>query len=270
MDYQVLMDMQAMQKAAAVAVGVWGADNPPITDTLMRVTAMRGGVVLGALTDAGEMVGMSWAFPLRDRDTGDFLLWSHVTGVLPTHQGQGIGFSLKQAQRSWALENGYTRIRWTFDPMRARNAELNLHELGAYADSYVESVYGDRVDAQNLGLPTDRYEATWDLNDVRVQALAAGQTIAPFAQDFPYEHFLLRVHGDEDELCADPVNWNLPYYCIEVPADLAVLQERSLAYLKAWQGQVRILSQDAFAQGYRAVDFIRQDMRCWYLFTRAE
>ncbi|NBP52503.1 MAG: GNAT family N-acetyltransferase, partial [Actinobacteria bacterium] len=70
---------------------------------------------------------------------------------------------LKVAQREWALARGITEIRWTFDPLIARNAFFNLTRLGAVGAVYHADLYGTMTDPVNAGDATDRVEARWDL-----------------------------------------------------------------------------------------------------------
>jgi predicted GNAT superfamily acetyltransferase len=80
-----------------------------VPSNLMRAVSHddSGGVVIGAF-DGKAMIGMSFSLPVRRH--GQWVLWSHMTGVVPDYQNRGIGFGLKQAQRSWALEYGYEMI----------------------------------------------------------------------------------------------------------------------------------------------------------------
>ena len=48
----------------------------------------------------------------------------------------GVGYALKLAQRAQALDQGIAEVRWTFDPLIARNGYFNLHKLGAVADRF--------------------------------------------------------------------------------------------------------------------------------------
>ncbi len=97
-----------------------------------------------------------------------------MAGVRPDYQQYGIGRGLKLHQRAWALEHGYDEIRWTFDPLLRGNANFNLHKLGATFGSYLINFYGTMTDGINAnGLPSDRVEAVWRLNEARVVALAS-------------------------------------------------------------------------------------------------
>src|SRR6185503_16234741 len=70
-------------------------------------------------------------------------------------------------------------IKWTWDPMMARNAHFNLNRLGAIVETYADNYYGmDYNLDQAIGLPSDRLSATWLLDSARVRALASGSTAA--------------------------------------------------------------------------------------------
>ena len=73
------------------------------------------------------------------------------------------GEALKLAQRAQALDQGIDVVRWTFDPMVARNAWLNLGKLGVVVDRFARSFYGDMSDAINQGERSDRVTVAWHL-----------------------------------------------------------------------------------------------------------
>ncbi len=90
-------------------------------------------------------------------------LHSHMLAVSPRYQNQGLGLALKLAQRDDARARGIDRMRWTFDPLVAKNAYFNLHRLGATASRYLPDFYGQLDSALQGGLPSDRLLAEWDL-----------------------------------------------------------------------------------------------------------
>ena len=103
---------------------------------------------------------MSFAF--LGRIEGRLCLYSQLTGVVPGYQSQGLGYRIKIHQRDFARAEGIGLIAWAFDPLQAGNAHFNLARLGASAGRYVENMYGERTDALNAGVPTDRLIAEWD------------------------------------------------------------------------------------------------------------
>jgi predicted GNAT superfamily acetyltransferase len=76
---------------------------------------------------------------------------------------------------------GIRRITWTFDPMQAGNAHLNLALLGATVREYVSNFYGVTTSALHHGLPTDRLLASWALQSLRVAALSRGEPVTPLS-----------------------------------------------------------------------------------------
>src|SRR5713101_6946829 len=113
----------------------------------------------------GTIVGFVLCF-LVERE-GRRRLCSDQLGVLPAYRGTGLGVQLKLAQAEEARRRGLELITWTFDPLEARNAYINLHRLGAIARRYHRDHYGVMDDELNRGLATDRFEAEWWLMKTR-------------------------------------------------------------------------------------------------------
>ena len=102
-----------------------------------------------------------------------------MMAVAKDYQNKGVGLRLKWAQRERAMKEGRKLIKWTWDPMMARNAHFNLNRLGATVDTYADNFYGtdyntDASLTEKVGLPSDRLMATWNLDSERVNALASG------------------------------------------------------------------------------------------------
>jgi predicted GNAT superfamily acetyltransferase len=142
------------------------------------VTRSAGGFILGAY-DGSRLAGFVLSVPAFLR--GERAFYSHMTGVRPEYQSHGIGSRLKWAQRSRALAEGIRTIKWTFEPVKARNAYFNLEKLGAAVLEYQPDFYGtDYATAASngkpFGLASDRVFAEWDLEDKKVRYLAEGNT----------------------------------------------------------------------------------------------
>lgn len=142
------------------------------------VTINAGGFVLGAFA-GGEMIGFVLSVPAFLR--GEKAFYSHMTAVRADYQSHGVGARLKWAQRVRSLELGIRFIKWTFEPVKARNAFFNLEKLGAIVSEYQENFYGiDYATAaetrgRKIGLASDRLFAEWHLESEKVTALAAGE-----------------------------------------------------------------------------------------------
>nr|MBA3768822.1 GNAT family N-acetyltransferase [Acidobacteriota bacterium] len=105
------------------------------------VSRLAGGWILGAFTMADdELVGFVHHLVAVRADK--IIGYSHMMAVSARYQNRGLGARLKWAQRERALEEGRNFIRWTFEPMQARNAHFNLNRLGVCIRSYAINFYG--------------------------------------------------------------------------------------------------------------------------------
>ncbi len=140
------------------------------------VTRNAGGFTLGAY-DGERLAGYVLSVPAYANDERAF--YSHMTGVREEYQSHGIGAKLKWAQRARALAEGVKFIKWTFEPVKARNAYFNLKKLGANVSEYRRNFYGTDYavspeSGKQVGLQSDRLFAEWHLDSEKVEALASG------------------------------------------------------------------------------------------------
>lgn len=143
-----------------VMSATWG-DEQLVPRELVVALADSGNVPYGAF-DGEDLVGfvLGWAgVSAVDGLHGH----SHMLAALPGRRHRGVGFALKLAQRAQCLEQGIGLVRWTFDPLVARNAWFNLVKLGAMADRFLPDFYGEMTDALNRGDRSDRLLVRWVL-----------------------------------------------------------------------------------------------------------
>lgn len=179
MQVRELHSLGDLRAAAQLFDSLWREPDgsSPLNAHLLRALQLSGNPVTGAF-EGEEMVGASvaWATPPPVE------LHSHATGVVPGIRRRGAGLALKIHQREWALAHGITTIRWTFDPLVARNTNFNLSRLAARATAYEENVYGEMHDGLNAGHESDRVIATWELDRPEVVAAATGGVRAVVAE----------------------------------------------------------------------------------------
>src|SRR5439155_23405412 len=94
--------------------------------------------------------------------------YSQMLAVEAEYRNHGIGVSLKLAQRDHAREREVHLIEWTFDPLEAKNAYLNIFKLGVIARRYYVNLYGATVSEMQRGLESDRLIAEWWIDTPRV------------------------------------------------------------------------------------------------------
>src|SRR5262245_26023103 len=125
-----ITDLSGCRAVVAVQEQVWGADSEIVPASVLVASIKRGGILLGAY-DGGVLAGFVWSLPgWRDERDDRRLHWSHMLGVVPGARGQRTGEQLKWAQRERALAQRVDLIEWTFDPLQAQNAHLNIARLG--------------------------------------------------------------------------------------------------------------------------------------------
>jgi predicted GNAT superfamily acetyltransferase len=244
-DIDVCVDLQR---------AVWGLSDLEVTSAIQLIaTTFAGGLLHLAETPQGEPVGFAYAFPaLR----GGPHLHSDMLAVLPDHQKKGLGARLKWAQRADAQARGIRFLTWTFDPLQARNAHLNLGRLGATASEFLENMYGVTSSSLHHSLPTHRLLVHWDLDAPRVRALASGGAppIAP-APPLPRINEVKWQAGWT--VSSDPVlDLEDPELLLEIPPEWNVLARSGPRVAEAWQARVRSAFVTYFARGYAAEDFL--------------
>jgi len=262
----------------------WGMSELEIVPAPLLLTAAKNeGLLLGAF-DGGRMIGFTFGFlgadpakrrglPVRNR----IKLCSHMTAVLPEYQNRGIGYSLKLAQREHTLDKSVNLITWTYDPLEARNAMLNIAKLGAVCHTYLRNVYGTMNDSLNAGLPTDRFEVEWWIASQRVKVRLSRQrsrlkldlAISGGAQ-------VLSPAAFASDGTPWPSAWQQPtslMALVEIPANFQALKRKDIALAQAWRQHTRELFEACFAAGYIVTDFLYETAgwpRSFYLLTRQE
>jgi predicted GNAT superfamily acetyltransferase len=242
-------DISDHEQCVAIQAAVWGG--PFVVPVNMTVTLQRhGGIALGAFEpspDGDRMVGFVIGFLSPTHHPGahrGLSHHSHIAAVLPDRQGRGVGEALKRAQAEAARAQGLNLITWTYDPLEAKNARLNIGKLGCICRTYIRNAYGDMRDALNAGLPSDRFEVEWWLD----RAVVDG------------EHRMANGHV---VFKADQ-----PALRIAIPRDFQALKRTDGQAALRWRMEIRARFEEAFAQGYAVVDFALEAERGVYMLVR--
>jgi predicted GNAT superfamily acetyltransferase len=169
-----LVTMDGLRGCEYLQQQVWGyADREVVPAAQMRAALHAGALIAGAFLER-EHVGFLYGFPALPHEDGlaGVGMHSHMLAVLPEARGMGVGRALKWFQRRWCRGHGMRWISWTFDPLQARNAHLNLERLGAVVHEYQVDFYGVLGGQLSGTLPTDRFVALWWLDHERVERRA--------------------------------------------------------------------------------------------------
>jgi predicted GNAT superfamily acetyltransferase len=241
-DIRLVRSHEEFAACEAMSRDIWGvAERNIVPRELLLTMQLNGGLVHGAFLPEGKLIGFCFGFAgMRD---GQLRLCSHQLGVLPSFRSAGVGVGLKLAQRRDALRLGYPLITWTFDPLEARNAYINLHRLGCIARVYDRDHYGPMEDELNRGLPSDRFEAEWWIRRSKpeLQRRDAAKILAVGDDGEPL--------GGELGGCRSAL--------IQIPVDFQTVKQESLEQGLRWRIASRAAFEQSLAAGLVAVDFLR-------------
>ncbi len=238
---------------------IWGDEfDGAIPATMMQVATYVGGIALGAFDAHGQLVG--FVFGLTGVLDGKITHWSHVLGVRATLRNAGIGRMLKEHQRAELARRGIAEMYWTYDPLIAKNAHLNLDVLGARVVRYVPDMYGDTGSPLHHGLATDRL--------VVVCSTAAARRAPHPAVDAALPILTARRRRG-DELVTPPET--PPHILLEIPFDFAQLLARAPEEAAAWHAATREHFTWALGHGYDVAGMHLDPVtaRSFYLLDRA-
>jgi len=200
----------------------WAMDaGTEITPNLLQAMVHSGAYLSGAFID-GNCVGAAFAFPAT---TGGLHLHSHMTAVLDKFRDKGIGYALKVDQYKWAKANNFKEITWTFDPLVARNAKLNLLKLGVDISAYHPNFYGDMPDELNAGDESDRVMASLKI-----------------VGDLPTPRTAISTPDNSSVLIA-------------IPSDIVAIRNKDLAENLKWRRSVREEFVGVLARGGKVIGF---------------
>jgi predicted GNAT superfamily acetyltransferase len=227
-DLRPLPTVEDADRINDVIQATWGGQR--IDREVVRALAESGNVPWGGF-DGDRLVGfvLGWA----GVDPEGLHVHSHMLAATPDRRHRGIGYALKLAQRAQALDQGIAVMRWTFDPLVARNAWLNVGKLGAIVDRFERDYYGEMTDDLNAGERSDRFMVRWELD---------------------------RPPGPR-EVPASPTR-------IAIPTDLYELREHDPERARRWRDEVAVAAGAAIARGEVGVAFDREG--AVYLFARRE
>ena len=215
-----LIGHQQQKAARDIFDKTWAMElGTEITPNLLQAMVHSGSYLTGAFIGE-KCVGAAFAFPATN---GGLHLHSHMTAVLDDYRDQGIGYALKIDQWQWAKKNNYKQITWTFDPLVARNARLNLIKLGVDISAYYPNFYGDMPDVLNAGDESDRVMASW------------------------------KVYGEQPLEKSIIINPNSSDILIKIPDDIIDIRKRNFAESLKWRLRVREQFIEVLAKGGRVI-----------------
>lgn len=247
---RTITDVKEFKRCEDLQRECWGFDDLDIVPAAMFVIGARyGGIVLGGFDrETDRMVGFVYSLPARL--DGRWVQYSHMLAVVPELRRHGLGVRLKLAQGRASVRLGFRELAWTFDPLQARNANLNLHRLGAVSKDYLRNLYGETSSPLHKGLATDRLLARWSPGKPAGGKRSVGR---------------LPVASDVSEI--EP-GWRA--FRVPIPASIEQVKHADPAAAAYLQQKIRAIFEHSFRAGYAAVDFhlVPHDGHGFYVMER--
>lgn len=259
----------------------WGDDGEALVPMhMLHSLSNHGGHVLGAF-DGDTMIGFVMGFLGTDIDydsidarpaMANLLIMSKRMVVLPEYRGQNIGYRLKMAQRDVALKQAVHLITWTFDPLLAPNAHLNIRKLGGVVQQYKVNYFGD-TDLPSL--QADRLVVEWWVTHRRVKERAKGEGSQLTLEQYFGVNAPVVNRADISGNFFQPRSiTDVPdstFALIEIPPNFREIDKADTGLAKAWRDHIRDVFLKMVAGGYMVTDFVRGDFegknRTFYLLS---
>lgn len=278
-----LYALPEMKAAVELQKVYWGDDLESVIPAHMLFSlATNGGHVLAAF-DGERMVGVLVGFLGTNMEEQDRPAMANLHFVskrmviLPEYRGQGIGYKLKLAQRDMAIRQGVRLVVWTFDPLLATNAHLNVRKLGGISYRYLEDYYGT---SGNGGLAklgsSDRLQIEWWVTNRRVDERINGSR-----GDLSLKHYLdaytpivnpAQFDDDLPRPIATVARPNGALVLAEIPAHYEAMVERDPQLAHVWRGHTREVFKLLFSMGFVITDFLHETFegreRAFYLLAQ--
>jgi len=246
-------EISEMRSVEELQKEVWGIDDREVFPALaLKPMRELGGVLIGAF-DGDRMIGFVFGFPGLENDR--VILHSDMLAVRSEYRSRGVGYKLKLAQREKALAKGMDTITWTFDPLQALNAHLNISKLGVVGKSYRVNYYGETTSFLHR-TGTDRLWVTWLLQSERVKERIAGGSVMETSAlaEIPA---VVRVGGNDEPVEGDEGLFREPSLVIEIPDKINLVLKLSVELAVRWREATRNAFTRSMAAGLFVDEFYR-------------
>lgn len=241
--------IEEYQRIESIQREIWGmAGESPVPVTILVAINNNGGLVEVARED-DQIIGFSLGFPGSEGDCR--FLYSHMAGIIAEYRNRDAGYQIKTHQFEAARKMGYNEVRWTFDPMKARNCYFNVHKLKAFAYDFKINYYGHMDSDENRGVDSDRIEAHKFLD--RSPIIRKDYTIVGKITNYPSQWEKIEDGGD----CI----------ALEIPSEI---DNSDLTLARKWRLALRNGIVKMGKGNFVMTDVVRDDRTVLLVFTLKE
>lgn len=189
-----------------------------------------------------QVIGFLFGFYARGTQwTGQLeqnYVWieSQLMGIQEMHRRQGFGKQLKLLQREQALRENISLIHWTFDPLQAGNAFLNLNELAGIVVHFYPNYYPFQNELNCV--PASRVGVSWFLASDRVITATSGKLHhLTYQQLHNQVDTRIIIPVDDSKQVFDSTHWNpnAQTILIQIPNNWTAVQNQQLDLAQLWR-----------------------------------
>lgn len=152
---------------------------------------------------------------------------SQLLAVADEVEGYGLGASLKWQQLEEAKERGIKLVHWTYDPLLAGNAMLNLNALGGIVTEFTPKYYPFFQNARNR-VPASRFGVYWLVNSKRTEMAKQRQLPKLSFEELALRENVDVIHPLNDDIAGKIAQWKSKspdIILIQIPQDWQALQD---------------------------------------------
>ena len=236
---------------------IWKLTDIDVTPThIYQAVLTNGGKLLVVFVNETP-VGFAFGFYGTTINYGNYF-YCHNLGILETFRDDGLGKLLITSLAQKVRECGINLIRWTFDPLDSRNANLYIHKLGGISYFFEIDHYKEMSDGLNKNLPGNRLLVDWELNKGNIVKSETENHLKE--RNVPSQSLIInqvKINA-KAELVPEPFRFDFSNidrqrsYFVQIPSNMEMLKEHCFSLAKQWYLHIG----EAFSKCFEANLFI--------------
>jgi predicted GNAT superfamily acetyltransferase len=254
---------------------VWDSQDIDIVPVTVLLEIQRtGGIVLGAYSGIGDLIGFECGIPGSVRNKP--ILHAMLLAVRSAYRNFDVGFKLMTALRKEALKRKLSLVTAAIDPMQPVQSYFALGKLGARSDRYEENYCGATTRQPDRGMPTDRLLIEWDLASKEVdRRLESGPPSHGLRKELKRQTIINQLRETAPGLVESStvkLSCTEAEFLLEVPYNLPEIKSRDLGMAIQWQSKMRQTFRHYFKKDYSVTEFFVTThdghLRAFYRFDK--
>lgn len=245
------VEMSLCEKLVKLQKDIWQLEDKDLLPSWKLFVTPKIGNILMVGFKSKKPVALAIFTMALDKASNEPYLYLDMIGVSPKDERRGLAFKMIKKAQIIARKRKLKSIRWTYDPLRANNANLYINKLGATVDKYYKDYYKN-LSGINYGVPIDRFWAV-------LPTKARGEI------DVTPTTFI--SINDRHKLSA-VINKKPHSIAIEIPDSIVEIKRKSVKKAISVRLASRTIFQTLFSKDYTIKGFYRKNGRNFYVAVK--